>query len=135
MRSRSATPTATVTRSPHWSTCGHEPAVVMTDPAGPAPSGPTARAGRRPDGRTARGERTRRKIVDALLELLAEGDTRAAPERIVARAGVSLRTLWTNFKDLEHLYAEANARLMRRQDEAHQPIPPEATLAERVSAY
>jgi AcrR family transcriptional regulator len=79
--------------------------------------------------------RTRKAIVDALLELLAEGDQRAAPERIVERAGVSLRTLWTNFKDLEHLYAEANTALMRRQDEVHRPIPPEASLATRVDAY
>jgi TetR/AcrR family transcriptional regulator of autoinduction and epiphytic fitness len=89
----------------------------------------------RTDGRTARGERTRKAIVEALLELLAEGDQRAAPERIVERAGVSLRTLWTNFKDLEHLYAEANAALIRRQDEAHRPIAPEAPLDNRVRAY
>ena len=89
----------------------------------------------RPDGRTARSERTRKAIVEALLALLAEGDQRAAPERIVGRAGVSLRTLWTNFKDLEHLYAEANDALMRRQDEAHRPIPPEDPLDSRVSAY
>jgi AcrR family transcriptional regulator len=108
----------------------------MKETAGPASRATPARAtSRRPDGRTARGERTRKAIVEALLALLAEGDQRAAPERIVERAGVSLRTLWTNFKDLEHLYAEANTALMRRQDEAHQPIPPEATLAERVSAY
>ena len=59
-----------------------------------APSG-------RVDGRTARAERTRRAIVDALLALIGEGDLKASPERIVERAGVSLRTLWTHFKDLE----------------------------------
>jgi AcrR family transcriptional regulator len=107
----------------------------MKETAGPASKATPARAAHRPDGRTARGERTRKAIVEALLELLAEGDQRAAPERIVERAGVSLRTLWTNFKDLEHLYAEANAVLMRRQDEAHQPIPPGDPLEHRVNAY
>jgi AcrR family transcriptional regulator len=108
----------------------------MKETAGPASKAMPARASAaRPDGRTARGVRTRKAIVEALLELLAEGDQRAAPERIVERAGVSLRTLWTNFKDLEHLYAEANTALMRRQDEAHRPIPPEASLAMRVDAY
>ena len=77
----------------------------MKETAGPASRATPARAtSRRPDGRTARGERTRKAIVEALLALLAEGDQRAAPERIVERAGVSLRTLWTNFKDLEHAY-------------------------------
>jgi AcrR family transcriptional regulator len=114
----------------------------MKETAGPASKATSARAphrsdppAHRPDGRTARGERTRKAIVEALLELLAEGDQRAAPERIVERAGVSLRTLWTNFKDLEHLYAEANEALMRRQDEAHRPIPAEAPLDRRVTAY
>ena len=67
------------------------------------PPGRTPRS--RVDGRSARAERTRRAMVDALLGLIAEGDLKASPERIVERAGVSLRTLWTNFKDLEGLYA------------------------------
>jgi TetR/AcrR family transcriptional regulator, regulator of autoinduction and epiphytic fitness len=107
----------------------------MTEPAGPAATATPDRIVRLSDGRTARGERTRHKIVDALLELLAEGDLRATPERIVERAGVSLRTLWTSFKDLEHLYADANARLMRRQDESHQPISPADPLPDRVRRF
>ena len=65
----------------------------------------------RVDGRAARAQRTRRAMVDALLALIAEGDLLASPERIVERAGVSLRTLWTNFKDLEGLYAAVDQRL------------------------
>lgn len=104
----------------------------MTEP--PSDAGP-ALAQRRVDGRTARGERTRRAIVDALLELIAEGDLRASPERIVERAGVSLRTLWTNFKDLEGLYGAANARLIELMDERFRPVPPELPLAERVRRF
>jgi TetR/AcrR family transcriptional regulator, regulator of autoinduction and epiphytic fitness len=89
----------------------------------------------RVDGRTARSERTRRAIVDALLALTAEGDLKASPERIVARAGVSLRTLWTSFKDLEGLYAAASDRLIQRQEAQHRPIPADASLADRVAAF
>jgi TetR/AcrR family transcriptional regulator, regulator of autoinduction and epiphytic fitness len=103
----------------------------VSDPGDPVP----AMARRRPDGRTARGERTRLAIVDALLELIAEGELKTAPERIVERAGVSLRTLWSSFKDLEHLYAAANARLMDRQDEAHEPIEPTDPLELRVRHF
>jgi AcrR family transcriptional regulator len=87
------------------------------------------------DGRTARGERTRRAIVDALLELIGEGDLKASPERIVERAGVSLRTLWTNFKDLEGLYAAVNDRLIEIIDEHHRPISPDLPLPERAARF
>jgi AcrR family transcriptional regulator len=89
----------------------------------------------RVDGRTARAARTRLAIVDALLDLVAEGDLRASPERVVARAGVSLRTLWTHFKDLEALHSAANQRLIERQDAQYVPIPTGAPLAERVTAF
>jgi TetR/AcrR family transcriptional regulator of autoinduction and epiphytic fitness len=89
----------------------------------------------RVDGRTARGERTRRAIVDALLALIGEGDLKASPERIVERAGVSLRTLWTSFKDLEGLYAAANTRLIELQDEQYRPVELDKPLPKRVAAF
>jgi AcrR family transcriptional regulator len=73
--------------------------------------------------------------VDALLALTAEGDLKASPERIVARAGVSLRTLWTSFKDLEGLYAAASERLIELQEAQHRPIAVDAPLADRVGAF
>ena len=57
------------------------------------------------DGRTARAERTRNAIVEAHLELIGEGDLKPTGERIAERAGVSLRALWANFKDMEALFA------------------------------
>jgi TetR/AcrR family transcriptional regulator, regulator of autoinduction and epiphytic fitness len=86
------------------------------------------------DGRTARAVRTRRAIVDALLELLAAGDVRPSGERIAERAGVSLRTLWANFADLETLYAAAGRRQLERQAEIARRINPRLPLAQRVSA-
>src|SRR3954471_17905287 len=76
------------------------------------------------DGRTLRGERTRRAIVDAHLALLEEGDLKPTAERIAERAGVSLRALWTNFKDMEGLFAAAGERLMERQRAEDRPIEP-----------
>ena len=89
----------------------------------------------RVDGRNARAERTRTSIVDALLALIAEGDLRASPDHIVARAGVSLRTLWTQFKDLEGLYAAANDRLIELQKAEHRPVDPTMALPQRVEAF
>jgi AcrR family transcriptional regulator len=73
--------------------------------------------------------------VDALLALIAEGDLEASPERIVERAGVSLRTLWTSFKDLEGLYAAASARLIELQDEQYRPVAVDTPLPERIRAF
>jgi TetR/AcrR family transcriptional regulator of autoinduction and epiphytic fitness len=87
------------------------------------------------DGRTARAERTRRAMVDALLALIAEGELKASPERIVERAGVSLRTLWTNFKDLEGLYAASSSRLIELQEEQYRPVDANAPLAQRVTSF
>ena len=74
-------------------------------------------------------------MVDALLELIAEGDLKASPERIVERAGVSLRTLWTNFKDLEGLYAASSLRLIELQEEHYRPVDVDAPLAHRVTTF
>ena len=89
----------------------------------------------RVDGRAARAQRTRRAMVDALLALIAEGDLLTSPERIVERAGVSLRTLWTNFKDLEGLYAAVDERLLELLREAHEAIAPSLGQPERIRAF
>lgn len=89
----------------------------------------------RVDGRTARAVRTRSAIVDAHLSLLRDGDLRPTGERIAERAGVSLRTLWTSFKDMETLFAAAGQRLIELQMAEFQPISPTLPLAERVDAF
>jgi AcrR family transcriptional regulator len=87
------------------------------------------------DGRTARAERTRAAIVDAHLALIAEGDPRPTGERIAERAGVSIRALWTNFRDMETLFEASGDRLLAEYDEAHHAISPALPLAERVDAF
>ncbi|MEV4467584.1 TetR/AcrR family transcriptional regulator [Micromonospora echinofusca] len=89
----------------------------------------------RVDGRTARAERTRAAIVEAHLALISEGDLRPTGERIAERAGISLRTLWTNFKDMETLFEASGAELLRQQDAAYRPISPALPLARRIDAY
>ncbi|GAA2618282.1 hypothetical protein GCM10010399_56670 [Dactylosporangium fulvum] len=89
----------------------------------------------RVDGRTLRAERTRRAITDAHLALLEEGELKPTAERIAERAGVSLRALWTNFKDMERLFAAAGERLMERQVAEFRPVPPELPLPRRIELY
>ena len=92
-------------------------------------------ASNRVDGRSARSERTRRAIVAAHLALIDEGDLKPTGERIAERAGVSLRTLWTNFKDMETLFAATGELVKDRQDSMYRRIEPELPLAERVEQF
>lgn len=57
------------------------------------------------DGRVARGERTRWAVVEAHADLLREGVLRPTAKLISERAGISIRTLWLNFGDMEALMA------------------------------
>jgi AcrR family transcriptional regulator len=67
--------------------------------------------GREPaDGRAARSHRSRLAIVNAMRELHAEGDLRPTAPRVAERAGVSLRTVWQQFADMETLLVEAGRR-------------------------
>jgi len=74
-------------------------------------------------------------VVDALLDLIDEGDLRPPAADVARRAGVSLRSVYQHFDDLETLFRVAGER--HRQRFAHlEPLPdlPEE-LRPRVAAY
>ena len=87
------------------------------------------------DGRTARALRTRAAVVEALLAITAEGELKPTADRIADRAGVSLRTLWTNFKDMETLYAAAGDRLTELQLAEHREVAADLPLQRRVEEF
>jgi TetR/AcrR family transcriptional regulator, regulator of autoinduction and epiphytic fitness len=87
------------------------------------------------DGRTARATRTRGAIVDAHLALISEGDLKPTGERIAERAGVSLRALWANFKDMEALFAASGERLLKRQLTEFRPVAPDLPLTRRIDEF
>jgi len=84
------------------------------------------------DGRLARSARTRRAIVDALRSLHHEGDLRPTATRVAERAGVSLRTVWQHFEDLEALLVEAGRRDFEIALEYVTPIDGDAGLPSRL---
>ncbi|MCW2615192.1 MAG: TetR family transcriptional regulator [Frankiales bacterium] len=87
------------------------------------------------DGRTARGLRTRRAVVDALLALQEEGDLTPTAQRVAERAGVALRTVFGHFSDMETLWAEAGARELEKLVSLAGPVDPALPLAERTAAF
>lgn len=66
------------------------------------------------DGRKLRGEKSRQKIVDALLQLIREGNVSPSAEAVADRAGVGLRTVFRHFNDLDLLYREMSQEIERR---------------------
>ena len=55
------------------------------------------------DGRRARRDRNRERVVDAMLELYREGDLRPSVNTVAERSGVSHRSVFRYFDDLGEL--------------------------------
>ncbi|HUP84606.1 MAG TPA: TetR/AcrR family transcriptional regulator [Acidimicrobiales bacterium] len=89
----------------------------------------------RRDGRTLRSLRTRTAVVDALLALIDEGDLRPPAPRIAERAGVSLRSVFQHFRDLEGLFAFATDRQLERIGALVRPLPTTGPLNARLDAF
>ncbi|MGA6972227.1 MAG: TetR family transcriptional regulator [Candidatus Binatus sp.] len=87
------------------------------------------------DGRLARSARTRHAVVDALLDLLGEGDLRPTAARIAERAGVSLRLVFHHFDDLDAIYAELADRQAERVKPLTVPISVALPLARRIEEF
>lgn len=84
------------------------------------------------DGRTARAVRTKDAIVDACLGLIDEGDLRPTGPRIAERAGVSVRSIFQHFDDLDALFSAVGARVTERIVGLLGPIDPASPLPERA---
>jgi AcrR family transcriptional regulator len=86
------------------------------------------------DGRAARKAATRDAIADALLDLLSDGNLRPTAREIAARAGVSLRSVYVHFDDLEDLFCVAARRQFDRLAPLLAPAPAEGPLRARAEA-
>ncbi len=97
-------------------------------------SGSPGDAGER-DGRQTRAARTRSAVVDALLTLNERGELRPTARDIAAEAGVSLRSLYVHFDDLEALFVASSQRHTERLVGALPPLATEGTFAERLDSF
>jgi len=86
------------------------------------------------DGRSARAARTRETVVEALLSLLDEGNVRPTAREIADRAGVSLRSVYVHFDDLEDLFTAAAGKQFERMVALYKPIPTDGPLETRINA-
>lgn len=89
----------------------------------------------RVDGRTARSIRTKQAVIDALLALMEEGDLRPTAPRIAERAGVSLRTVFQHFSDLDTLFLAAAKRHFTLNLELHRSVSRDLPVEARIDAF
>lgn len=86
------------------------------------------------DGRVLRGARTKGRIVQALLDLLTDGEINPTAAAIAERAGVSVRSVFQHFDDLEALYADLAAEQRARVAPLLESLVRPATLEARIDA-
>lgn len=90
--------------------------------------------GERIDGRRAARDRNRMAVVDALLDLYAEGNMRPGADEVAKRAGISRRSVFRYFDDLDDLDRTAIARQQERvRDLWDIRGQGQGTLAERIA--
>jgi AcrR family transcriptional regulator len=85
----------------------------MSAPALPSEPGPHESTVQT-DGRRAARERNRLAVVDALLDLYAEGNLRPDAQEVAARSGVSRRSVFRYFDDRDDLDRTAIERQQQR---------------------
>ncbi|PKQ01035.1 MAG: TetR family transcriptional regulator [Alphaproteobacteria bacterium HGW-Alphaproteobacteria-13] len=66
------------------------------------------------DGRRERSRSSRRRIVEAMMELIANGELNPSAARVAEEAGIGLRTVFRHFDDMDALYAEITATIAER---------------------
>jgi len=85
------------------------------------------------DGRGLRSIRTRTAIIDALLELLRAGDPSPTSRQIAELAGISVRSVFLHFVDVEEIFASAAVRHFELHAPLWEAIPLDGTLDDRIA--
>jgi AcrR family transcriptional regulator len=85
------------------------------------------------DGRRLRGERNKEGVIEAILDLLNEGNERPTTAQIAERSGVSVRSVFRHFDDVESLYAAAVETHAGRMASHYARPLPTGELDERIS--
>ncbi|WP_139984381.1 TetR/AcrR family transcriptional regulator [Nocardioides litoris] len=87
------------------------------------------------DGRVLRGQRTRAACIEAFLRLVADRELRVTGARVAEAAGVSVRSLWAHFPDLEALHDAAARELWHGYLTGHQPLTGDGPLDQRLGRW
>jgi AcrR family transcriptional regulator len=87
------------------------------------------------DGRRARSAKTREAIVDSFIALLDAGDLKPTAAAIAARAGLSVRSVFQHFADLEDLLLAVSDRQANRIASLYIGVQYDGDLNSRLDAF
>ena len=85
-----------------------------------------------PDGRRLRSERSRQAIIDAMLELVNEGNLIPTAQQVSDRAEVGIRSVFRHFSDMESLYQVLGEQTAKESRSYFIGGDREGTLEERI---
>ena len=88
-----------------------------------------------PDGRIHRRQLTRQAIIDAHAQLVIDGVLRPTAKEIATRSGISLRTFWLHFPEMEALFALAGQYWLDRDAGNWDPVPADLPLETRIYLF
>ncbi len=66
------------------------------------------------DGRRQRADESKRRIAEAMLDLVREGEVTPSADLVAERAGVGRRTVFRLFNDMEGVYREMHAIMVSK---------------------
>jgi TetR/AcrR family transcriptional regulator of autoinduction and epiphytic fitness len=87
------------------------------------------------DGRRARSLKTREAIVDAFFALIDAGDPKPTAAAVAARAGLSVRSVFQHFADLEDLLLAVSDRQTNRIASLYTGVQYEGELSSRIETF
>jgi len=87
------------------------------------------------DGRIQRSVRSRQRILDAMVELVQEGELQPTGQQVADRAGVGLRTVFRHFEDMETLFSELRERIERELRPQIEGRPVQGRLDVRLETF
>ena len=105
------------------------------DPAGPRTGDGAPGDGDSTDGRRVRRTRNVASVVEALITLFHEGEVHPTAQQLADRSGVSLRSVFRYFDDMQDLVVRAIELHVARCEPLYQlpARPPLASLDERIA--
>lgn len=91
---------------------------------------PASQSPKKQDGRRLRSAASRRRIVEAMRDLIREGTVSPRAEEVAARADVGLRSVFRHFDDMESLYREIGDLILVDVAPMLELPPPSGTVDE-----
>ena len=86
------------------------------------------------DGRALRRVRNQDAVVTAILALLDDGEAQPTAHQVSQRSGVSMRSIFRLFDDMDALHRAAIDRQIERITPMLTPLPTEGPAADRIAA-